>query len=95
MVAYIALGHGSALGEGHIRGLASPVRGKLHGEVDHADLRTVPVSNDYLIALFDEVDDGLRGVLHQLKLLLGGIAESVSPESDDYSFRHITSESHT
>ena len=89
MVADIALRHGAALGERHERRSAALVGGELHRKVDHADLRAVAVADDDFVALLDEIDDRAGGIADKLELLLGGFAESVSPESDNNSFSHF------
>ena len=89
MIADVALRHCAAFGEGHERGVPALVRGELHREVYHADLRAIAVADDDLIALLDEVYDGAGGIADKLKLLLGGFAKRVSPESDNNSFCHV------
>ena len=96
VIADVALGHGAALGERHIRGVAALVGGKLHGQVDHAHLGAVAVADDDLVAFFHQVHDGLGGLLHQLQLLFGGISKGVAPQRHYDSLTHsLTSESRT
>ena len=46
------------------------------------------MGDDHLVALSDEVHDGLGGVAHQSQLLGGGIAQSVAAQSDDDTLAH-------
>ena len=64
------------------------VGGGGHAEVDHADLRAVAVGNDDLVALRDQIDDGLCGLGDEGELLVGGVAQRVAAEGDDDSFAH-------
>ena len=96
MISDVTLSHGTALGEGHERCIAALVCGELHGQVDHADLGAVAVTDDHLIAFFHKVNDRLGGALHQLKLLFGGLTQSVAAQCYYNSLCHrLTSESHT
>ena len=88
MVADIALRHGAALGERHERRSAALVGGELHRQIDHADLRAVAVADDDFVALLYEVNDRAGGIADKFELLLGGLAKSISPESDNNSFSH-------
>ena len=83
LVADVALGHGAGLGEGHVRGLVVVGRRVGEGVVDHADLRAVAVGDDDVGAVLDHVHDVLGGVLHELELLLRGVAEGVAAQGDD------------
>ena len=88
MIADIALTHRAALGEGHI-GLDSLGLGSGgHAEVDHADLRAVAVGDDDLVALCDQINDGLGGFGDEGELLIGRVAQRVAAEGDDDSFAH-------
>ena len=87
VVADIALAHRAALGEGHV-GLDGLGLGGGHAEVDHADLRAVAVGDDDLVALRDQVDDGLGGLGDKGELLVGGVAQRVAAQGDDDSFAH-------
>ena len=83
LVADVALAHGAGLGERHLGRLAV-VGGRVRERVvDHADLRAVAVGHDDVGALLDHVDDVLGGVLHQLELLLGRVAQGVAAQRDD------------
>ena len=96
MISDVALSHGTTLGEGHERRIAPLVGGKLHSQVNHADLRAVAVTDDYLVAFFHKVDDRLGGALHQLKLLFRGLTQGVAAQRYYNSLCHcLTSESHT
>ena len=57
-------------------------------QVDHADLGAVAVGDDDLVALGDQVHDGLGGLLDQLELLIGGVSQGVSAQRDDDAFAH-------
>ena len=88
VVTDVALAHRAALGEGHV-GLDGPcLGGGGHAEVDHADLWAVAVGDDDLVALRDQVDDGLCGLGDKGKLLIGGAAQRVAAEGDDDSLAH-------
>ena len=78
LVADVALAHGARLGEGHLGGLAVVGARVGEGVVDHAHLGAVAVGHDDVDALGHHVHDVLRGVLHQLVLLLGGVAKGVA-----------------
>ena len=88
VVADIALAHRAALGEGHVGLDGLGLSGGGHAEVDHADLRAVAVGDDDLVALRDQVDDGLCGLGDEGELLVGGVAQRVAAEGDDDSFAH-------
>ena len=83
LVADVALAHGARLGEGHLGGLAVVGARVGEGVVDHADLGAVAVGHDDVDALGHHVDDVAGGVLHQLELLLGRVAQGVAAERDD------------
>ena len=78
MIADVALGHGAALRKWHYRGTAHLVVGVFKGQVDHADLRPVAMSDHDLIALFGQVNDGAGGFLDQFQLLLGRVAQRIA-----------------
>ena len=88
MIADVALAHGAALGEGHIGLDGLGLGGGGHAEVDHADLGTVAVSDDDLVALRDQVDDGLGGLGDESELLIGSVAQRVAAERNDDAFTH-------
>ena len=88
VIADVALAHGAALGEGHIGLDGLGLGGGGHAEVDHADLGTVAVSDDDLVALRDQVDDGLGGLGDESELLIGGVAQRVAAERNDDAFTH-------
>ena len=90
MVADIALAHRAALGEGHV-GLDGPrLGGGGHAEVDHADLRAVAVGDDDLVALRDQIDDGLGGLGDEGELLIRGVAQCVATQGDGDSLAHVS-----
>ena len=97
LVSDVALAHGARLGEGHLGGLAVVGGGVGEGVVDHADLGAVAVGDDHVDALGHHVDDVAGGVLHQLELLLGRVAQGVAAERDDdgltgtFLIRHVYS----
>lgn len=82
VVANIALGHGAALGQIHGRGADGVVR---RGEsvLDHTDLRAVAVGDDDLVALLDQAQQRMRGVVDLLDLLGRGVAQRIAAEGDD------------
>ena len=88
MIADVALAHRATLGEGHIGldGLGLGSSG--HTEVDHTNLRAVAVGDDNLVALRDQIDDGLGGLGDEGELLVGGVAEGVAAERNDDAFTH-------
>ena len=88
MVADVALAHSAALRERHIGldGLGLGSGG--HTKVDHAHLGAVAVGNDDLVALGDQVNNGLCRLGDESELFIRGIAQSVAAESDYDSFRH-------
>ena len=88
MIADVALAHRAALGEGHIGLDGLGLSGSGHTEVDHADLRAVAVGDDDLVALRDQVDDGLCGLGDESELLVGGVAQRVAAQGDDDSLAH-------
>ena len=88
VIADVALAHGAALGEGHIGLDGLGLGGGGHAEVDHADLGTVAVSDDDLVALRDQVDDGLGGLGDESELLIGSVAQRVAAERNDDAFTH-------
>ena len=57
VVTDVTLGHGATLWEGHGRRAATIVGRVLKGQVHHAHLGTVAVTDDHVIALLDEVHD--------------------------------------
>ena len=89
VIADVALAHGAALGEGHIGLDGLGLGGGGHAEVDHADLGTVAVSDDDLVALRDQIDDGLCGLGDEGELLVGGVAQRVAAQGD-HDFSHNT-----
>ena len=88
MIADIALAHRAALGEGHVGLDGLGLSGGGHAEVDHADLRAVAVGDDDLVALRDQVDDGLGGLGDESELLIGSVAQRVAAERNDDAFTH-------
>ena len=88
VVADVALGHGAALREGHIGldGLGLGSGGQ--AQIDHTHLGAVAVGDDHLVALGDQVHDGLGGFADQGQLLGGGAAQGVAAQRDNDSFRH-------
>ena len=51
--------------------------------VNHADLRTVAVSDDDVVAFSNHVNDAGCSVLYELKLFLGRIAQGIAAQRDD------------
>ena len=47
------------------------------------------MGDDNLVALRDQIDDGLGGLGDEGELLVGGVAEGVAAEGDDDSLAHI------
>ena len=89
VIADVALAHSAAFGEGHGRNLgAFGLAGDVEGVVDHADLRAVAVGDDDLVALRDQVDDGLGGLGDESELLIRGVAQRVAAERNDDAFTH-------
>ena len=88
IVADVALAHGHAHGKRHDVALGLLLVVGRERVLDHADLRAVAVGDDELVALRDEVDDGLCGLGDEGELLVGGVAEGVAAEGDDDSFAH-------
>ena len=88
VIADVALAHGAALGEGHIGLDGLGLGGGGHAEVDHADLRAIAVGDDDLVALRDQVDDGLGGLGDESELLIGSVAQRVAAERNDDAFTH-------
>lgn len=82
VVANVALGHGAALGQIHGRGADGVVR-RGEGVLNHADLRAVAVGDDDLVALLDEAQKGVSGVVDLLDLLGRGVAQGVAAEGND------------
>ena len=89
VVANVALAHGPALGEGHVGLDGLRLGGGGEAQVDHAHLGAVAVGDDHLVALGDEIHDGLRGLRDQRELLVGGAAQGVAAQSDDDAFTHF------
>ena len=58
-------------------------------QVDHAHLGAVAVGDDDLVALGDEVHDGLGGGAHQSQLLGGGVAQGIAAQGDNDTLAHI------
>ena len=89
IVADIALTHGHAHGKRHHIGgrLLLAVGGK--GVLDHPHLRAVAVGNDHLMSGFDQIRDGLGGLLHGLHLLRQIFSKGVAAQSNDNAFTHI------
>ena len=85
MIADVALGHSTALREGHIALYSAGFSRSAHGQVDHTDLGTITVGNDNFVAGLDEVNNGLSGLGYELELLIGGVAEGVAAEGDNNS----------
>ena len=65
MIADVALGHGAALGEGHIGLDGAGLGGGGKTKVNHAHLGAIAVGDDHLVALGDEVHDGFGSVVDQ------------------------------
>ena len=59
-----------------------------------ANLRAVAVHDDDLVALLDEVDDGLAGHLNGLHLLGKVLAKGVAAEGNDDALGHRGLHSH-
>ena len=89
MVADVALGHGAALGEGHVRLDGAALGGGGKAQVDHAHLGAVAVGDDHLVAVGNQVHDGAGGLGDQMELLGGGAAQGVAAQGDDDSFAHF------
>ena len=91
IVADIALTHGHAHGKRHHIGgrLLLAVGGK--GVLDHPHLRAVAVGNNHLMSGFDQIHDGLGGLLHGLHLLWQIFSQGIAAQGDDDSFTHIVS----
>ena len=53
------------------------------GVLNHADLRAVAVGDDDLVALLDEPEQRMGGIVHALNLLRGRIAQRIAAERDD------------
>ena len=95
VVADIALTHGRALRQRHGRDGGVRFRGGVERRLDHADLRTVAVADDDLVALADYLGDVLCGHHDVLKLVFAGrglasCLKSVSAESNNNFFHNLT-----
>ena len=82
VIADVALAHGTALGQVHLR-RPDGVVGRGEGVLDHADLRAVAMGDDDLVALFDEAEERVGSIVHALNLLRGRIAQRIAAECDD------------
>ena len=88
VIADIPLAHGSADGHGG-DGMAVILPGEGgHGDVDHAYLGAVAVGHHHLMALLNQVHDGLGGVLHSDHLLRQVVAQGVAAQGDNDTFAH-------
>ena len=88
VVANVALAHGYTDGQWHhvaLR-LLTVIGGK--GVLDHAHLGAVAVGDDHLMAIFNEISDGLGGVLHRGHLFGEALAQGVTAQGDDNAFGH-------
>ena len=88
VIADVALGHGAALGEGHVGLDGLGLGGGAKTQIDHAHLRAVAVGHHHLVAGGDEIHDGTGSLGDELELLGGGIAQCVAAQSDDDPLRH-------
>ena len=88
MVANIALAHSPAFREGHIGFDGLCFGGGGHAQIDHADLRAVAMGDDDLVALLNQIDDGLCGFPDQRKLFIRRVSQRVAAQCDDNSFTH-------
>ena len=87
MISDISLAHRTALRKRH-RGFDGACFSSCgHSEVNHANLRSVPVRDDNVVPGFDKINDRRRSSFNEFQLLRGRIAESVSAKSDN-NFRH-------
>ena len=88
VVADVALGHGDAHRKRH--DVAALVLAAIGGEgaLDHAHLRAVAVGDDQLIALLNEVGDGLGGDVDGVHLFVKILTQRVAAQSDDDSLSH-------
>ena len=59
------------------------------GVLDHTDLRAVAVGNDDLMAVFNQVGDGLCGDMDSVHLLMQVFAQRVAAQGDNNSFSHF------
>jgi len=83
------LAHGAADGQRARNVLLRVAARQLgHGVGDHANLRAVAVHDDNLVALLDEVDDGLGGHLDGLHLLGKVLSKGVAAEGNDDALGH-------
>ena len=88
MIADIALRHGAALGEGHVSLDGAGLGGGGQAQVDHTHLGAVAVGDDHLVALGDQVHNGLGGFADQGHLLFEILAQSIAAQGDDDAFGH-------
>ena len=58
-----------------------------HCVVDHTDLRAVSVCNNNFTSFLDQIDDGAGCDLDSCHLLRKGVAQGVSAQGNDASFR--------
>ena len=86
VIADIALAHGAALGQVHLR-CPDSIVGRGEGVLDHADLRAVAMGDDDLVALLDEAEECVGSIVHALNLLSGRVAQRIAAERDDDTVR--------
>ena len=89
MIADVTLGHGAALGEGHISLDSAGFRSGGQTQIDHTDLGAVAVSDDDLVALGNQVNNRLGRIADQLQLLGSGVAQGVAAQSDHDFLAHF------
>ena len=90
IVADVALAHGHAHRQGAGDVLLGVGTGQLgHGLLDHAHLGTVAVGDDDLMALLDQVHDGLGSLLHGDHLLGKIVAQSIAAQGDHDTLTHV------
>ena len=88
IIADVALTHGHAHRKRHdvTLGLLLVVGGE--GVLDHANLRAVAVGDDDLVAVLNEVGDGLGRHMDGIHLLMQILAKGVAAQRNDDTFSH-------
>ena len=88
VIADIALGHGAALGEGHVSLDGAGLGGGGQAQVDHTHLGAVAVGYHHRVPGFHQIRNGLGGLLYRQHLFRQIFAQRVAAQGDDNAFGH-------